>query len=53
MSRFDDNPLEIFCLLNAVVLKTLPVSHLEELVQVTMGSPWYCNNPTWEAGGYQ
>jgi len=38
----------ILSLINAVVLKTLPVSHPEELVQVTMGSPWYFSNPVWE-----
>jgi predicted permease len=44
----------IFTLINAVVLKSLPVSHPEELVQVTMGAPsetsqgsWF-TNPIWE-----
>jgi putative ABC transport system permease protein len=38
----------IFSLIDALVLKSLPVSHPEELVQVTMGSPWYFSNPIWE-----
>ena len=38
----------IFSLINAVILKTLPVSHPEELVQVTMGSPMYFSNLIWE-----
>ena len=42
----------IFSLINAVVLKTLPVSRPEELVQVTMGEEGgtgaYFTNPIWE-----
>ena len=30
------------------MLKSLPVSHPEELVQVTMGSPLYFSNLIWE-----
>jgi putative ABC transport system permease protein len=40
----------IFTLINAVMLKPLPVHHPEELVQVTMGKPeaqWF-SNPIWE-----
>jgi predicted permease len=41
----------IFSLINAVVLKTLPVSHPEELVQVTLGDQaegTVFTNPIWE-----
>ncbi len=40
----------IFSLLNAVLFKTLPVSHPEELVQVTMNDPDNntFTNPLWE-----
>ena len=38
----------IFSLIDAVMLKSLPVSHPEELVQVTMGSPLYFSNLIWE-----
>jgi putative ABC transport system permease protein len=41
----------IFSLINAVVLKTLPVSRPEELVRVTMGEPkggGVFTNPLWE-----
>ena len=37
----------IFSLIDAVMLKSLPVSHPEELVQVTMG-PQFFSNPIWE-----
>ncbi len=40
----------IFMLINAVMLKPLPVHHPEELVQVAMGKPeaqWF-SNPIWE-----
>ncbi len=40
----------IFTLINAVMLKPLPVHHPEELVQVAMGKPeaqWF-SNPIWE-----
>jgi putative ABC transport system permease protein len=38
----------IFSLINAVMLKSLPVSHPEELLQVTMGSGLGYPNPVWE-----
>jgi len=39
----------IFSLIDAVMLKTLPVSHPEELLQVTMGGErGYFSNPVWE-----
>jgi len=40
----------IFSLINALMLKSLPVSHPEQLVQVMMGHESYVgfNNPTWE-----
>jgi putative ABC transport system permease protein len=40
----------IFSLIDAVMLKTLPVSHPEELVQVTAGTGGgeYFSNPVWE-----
>jgi putative ABC transport system permease protein len=38
----------IFSLIDVVMLKSLPVSHPEELVQVTMGSPLYFSNLIWE-----
>jgi predicted permease len=41
----------IFSLINAVVLKTLPVSRPEELVRITMGGPQgggVFTNPIWE-----
>jgi len=41
----------IFSLINAVMLKTLPVSHPEELLQVTAGrggGRGYFSNPVWE-----
>ena len=39
----------IFSLIDAVMLKTLPVSHPEELLQVTMGGDrGYFSNPVWE-----
>src|SRR4051794_3457884 len=40
----------IFSLIDAVMLKTLPVSHPEELVQVTAGGAGggYFSNPIWE-----
>ncbi len=42
----------IFTLLDAVVLRSLPVPHPEQLLQVTMGQPnkgAYFTNPLWEA----
>ena len=39
----------IFSLIDAVVLKTLPVSHPEQLLQVTMGKNDGFTNPIWEA----
>ena len=39
----------IFSLIDAVMLKTLPVSHPEELLNVTMGGErGYFSNPVWE-----
>src|SRR5437867_758593 len=38
----------IFSLIDAVMLKSLPVSHPEELLQVTMGKQTGYGNPTWE-----
>lgn len=38
----------IFSLINAVLLKSVNVSHPEELLQVTMGEQWGLGNPTWE-----
>jgi putative ABC transport system permease protein len=39
----------IFSLIDSVILKTLPVSHPEQLVQVTMGTDGgYYTNPIWE-----
>jgi putative ABC transport system permease protein len=39
----------IFSLIDSVILKTLPVSHPEQLVQVTMGTEGaYYTNPIWE-----
>ena len=40
----------IFSLIDAVILKSLPVPHPEELLQVMMGKQSYIgwNNPTWE-----
>jgi predicted permease len=38
----------IFSLIDAVMLKTLPVSHPEQLLQVTMGTSQYPTNPIWE-----
>ena len=38
----------IFSLIDAVILKTLPVSHPEQLVQVTMGKSASFTNPIWE-----
>jgi putative ABC transport system permease protein len=40
----------IFSLIDAVILKSLPVRHPEELVQVMMGAGNYASftNPTWE-----
>jgi hypothetical protein len=43
----------IFSLIDAVMLKALPVSHPEELVQVTMGSPLYFSNLIWEQSLWQ
>src|ERR1700750_2258204 len=44
----------IFSLINAVILKTLPVSHPEQLVQLVMttaGGAWF-TNPIWEQVRY-
>jgi putative ABC transport system permease protein len=38
----------IFSLIDALILKTIPVSHPEELLQVTMATPEYFTNPIWE-----
>ena len=39
----------IFSLIDSVILKTLPVSHPEQLLQVTMGTDGgYYTNPIWE-----
>src|SRR6266481_5583512 len=38
----------IFSLINAVMLRMLPVSHPEELLQVTMASPQFFTHPIWE-----
>jgi putative ABC transport system permease protein len=38
----------IFSLINSVILKTLPVSHPERLLQITMGKSAYYTNPIWE-----
>jgi putative ABC transport system permease protein len=40
----------IFSLIDAVILKSLPVRHHEELLQAMMGNPAYggYSNPTWE-----
>jgi putative ABC transport system permease protein len=37
----------IFSLIDSVVLKTLPVSHPEQLLAVSLGSPYF-TNPSWE-----
>lgn len=38
----------LFSLINAIMLKALPVSHPEELFHVTIGSEQYFSNPVWE-----
>ncbi len=38
----------IFSLIDSVILKTLPVVHPEQLLQVTMGKNAYFTNPIWE-----
>src|SRR5579862_459728 len=38
----------IFSLIDALMLKSIPVSHPEELLQVTMATPQYFTNPNWE-----
>ncbi len=38
----------IFSLINSVILKTLPVAHPEQLIQVTMGKTPSFTNPIWE-----
>src|SRR5229473_310600 len=38
----------LFSLINAVMLRSLPVSHPEELLQVTMATPQFFSNPIWE-----
>ena len=39
----------IFSLVNAVILRALPVERPEELVQVSVGASQYFTNPIWEA----
>jgi len=41
----------IFSLIDAVMLKTLPVSHPEELLQVTMATPQLSSNPHTDGAG--
>ena len=38
----------IFSLIDSVILKTLPVSHPEQLLQVTIGDNPFFTNPIWE-----
>ncbi len=38
----------IFSLIDSVILKTLPVAHPEQLLQVTMGKSTSFTNPIWE-----
>src|SRR5271154_6918164 len=38
----------IFSLIDSLILKTLPVSHPEQLLQVTKGKEDYYTNPLWE-----
>ena len=38
----------IFSLINSLILKSLPVSHPEQLLQVTFGKESYYTNPIWE-----
>ncbi|MGC4051145.1 MAG: ABC transporter permease [Paludibaculum sp.] len=38
----------IFSLINGLMLRTLPVPHPEQLLQVTMDSPQFYSNPLWE-----
>src|SRR5258706_2320681 len=38
----------IFSLINSVILRALPVSHPEQLLQVTMGERAFFTNPIWE-----
>src|ERR1700726_187323 len=38
----------IFSLIDSVILKTLPVSHPEQFIQVTMGRNASFTNPIWE-----
>ncbi len=38
----------IFSLIDSVILKTLPVSHPEQLLQVTIGESQFFTNPIWE-----
>src|SRR5689334_5340979 len=38
----------IFSLIDAVMLRSIPVSHPEELLQITMGERWGFGNPMWE-----
>jgi putative ABC transport system permease protein len=38
----------IFSLIDSLLLKALPVSHPEQLLQVTMGKDAYFTNPIWE-----
>jgi predicted permease len=38
----------IFSLIDSLILKTLPVSHPEQLLQVTMTGSAYFTNPIWE-----
>src|ERR1700684_4475951 len=38
----------IFSLIDSVILKTLPVSHPEQLLQVTIGDNPFFSKPVWE-----
>lgn len=38
----------IFSLIDSLILKTLPVSHPEQLLQVTMNKTQFFSNPAWE-----
>src|SRR5580693_1906608 len=38
----------IFSLIDSLMLKNLPVSHPEQLLQVTLGKEDYYTNPIWE-----
>ena len=38
----------LFTLINAIILRSLPVNHPEELFHVTVGTDQYLSNPVWE-----